>query len=503
MASSGSNFTSLLRRSKFARFDPTIDQVYTSAGGHLHRQDFGLKRPLPANNSKFIRVTAIDSPQRQTEFSPSSREALFLKKWDESGYGASQYVGGLSETVLVEHEVDSWFDRDSESSKAPIKAREVSLNPTDIKRPNYLSMSEKEFTKFLEELRELRPKFKAFLEEEEKRRLAQSKRRHVQAGGQAEAQLESGSTADAVSGSEAEVDLYEHAQDPSKGHGQILEDFLRWLARERGSQKSYEGVEPQPHRTLGLSYHLPDSLYNQRLSDSVPGRALFQESGRQRLNADVVATSFIGHVADLRRNSSDGIAMTQFYPDVEGYRDSKRGEGRFRVTTAKVDIGLPLQSQRKRFDSYDTYTAGQDEGVAITTGGRTSLLDKDPMPLSINLRSATASDNNPELNRHRPGSREYIAADVRKRTTSRAGLDLMAEGMKVSSRAAAARDQSPSWNAGSPGGRDRSWQRFTNTRSSTGRENPAGKDRPKKGDKSLLDRLEELRSRAGSDQGPK
>ncbi len=81
---SPSPFASLLRRSKFASYDPTIGQVYTTYDGNAYRGNWGFKRPLALRKrNKFISVKAVDSPEQQTEWSPRESEARFIKRWEE------------------------------------------------------------------------------------------------------------------------------------------------------------------------------------------------------------------------------------------------------------------------------------------------------------------------------------------------------------------------------------------------------------------------------------
>ncbi|KAH9981391.1 hypothetical protein BGW80DRAFT_1454278 [Lactifluus volemus] len=81
---SPSPFATLLRRSKFASYDPTIGQVYTTHHGNAHRGNWGFKRPLALRKrDKFISVQAIDSREQQTEWTPRESEARFIRRWEE------------------------------------------------------------------------------------------------------------------------------------------------------------------------------------------------------------------------------------------------------------------------------------------------------------------------------------------------------------------------------------------------------------------------------------
>lgn len=84
--STPSTFATLLRRSKFASFDPQIGQVYATHGGYAHRGDFGLKRPLSLRRRDArITVKSIDSRHQQTEWRSAYLDAKFMQKQQETG----------------------------------------------------------------------------------------------------------------------------------------------------------------------------------------------------------------------------------------------------------------------------------------------------------------------------------------------------------------------------------------------------------------------------------
>ncbi|GJJ12330.1 hypothetical protein Clacol_006571 [Clathrus columnatus] len=155
-----SPFGKLLRRSKFASYDPLIGQVYTTYGGHAHRGNWGLKRPLPnRRKTGFITVHAIDSKEQQTEWNSAESSARWIRRWDEMGKHLRVADGGawLSKNVTQWYP-DSEFNSNSSSIDAEVMSALVSRQLA--KSP---SMSPKQFDKHLDRLRSVRPKFKEFL----------------------------------------------------------------------------------------------------------------------------------------------------------------------------------------------------------------------------------------------------------------------------------------------------------------------------------------------------
>ena len=84
--SAPSQFAALLRRSKFASYDPHIGQVYTAFDGHAARGNFGLKRPLALRRrNAHITVQAVDSHEQQTVWKSAEQANRWIRMWDEVG----------------------------------------------------------------------------------------------------------------------------------------------------------------------------------------------------------------------------------------------------------------------------------------------------------------------------------------------------------------------------------------------------------------------------------
>ena len=279
--SSPSPFASLLRRSKFASYDPTIGQVYTTHDGNAHRGNWGFKRPLALRKrDKYVSVEAVDSPEQQTEWSPRESEARFIKRWEE---------------VATEPNVRDAWERHYMNSR-PVHQAELAkedrngniVNPAVQRRrldedsnqrqyvapgPLVSSMTPRAFARHLDKLRRKRPEFLEFLSQEAKR-TTQSK---------------------SVSRQLVAPSAYEES---ALGSAEIVR--RRFLQKQ--SQAIYEtpdsrAIEQRPHRNGGLSYAHTSHLTHFFTTGEQPGRSLdLQGSDRRgKLHA-----SFAGMAANIK-----------------------------------------------------------------------------------------------------------------------------------------------------------------------------------------------------------
>ncbi|KAI0636575.1 mitochondrial ribosomal protein subunit-domain-containing protein [Trametes polyzona] len=169
-----SQFAALLRRSKFASFDPKIGQVYTAYDGNAARGNFGLKRPLAIRRrNAHITVQAIDSREQQTVWRSAEQENRWIRMWDETGASpttvsnSGAWATRLGPFGEVEFKVDSdlvpqeGVEADEEGSADGPPAAQL---PKSQATRNLDAMSEKEFDWYLRRLRQLRPAFREYLE---------------------------------------------------------------------------------------------------------------------------------------------------------------------------------------------------------------------------------------------------------------------------------------------------------------------------------------------------
>ena len=278
--SSPSPFASLLRRSKFASYDPTIGQVYTTHDGNAHRGNWGFKRPLALRKrDKFISVEAVDSPEQQTEWSPRESEARFIKRWEE---------------VATEPSVRDAWDRHCMNSR-PVHRAELAkedqsgniVDPAARRRlgedsdgrqyvapgPLVSSMTTRVFARHLDKLRRQRPEFLGFLSQEAKRTTqSQSSSRHIIA-----------------------PSAYEES---ALGSAEMVR--RRFLQRQ--SQAIYEtsdsrAIEQRPHRNGGLSYAHTSQLTHFFTTSEQPGRSLDLQGSDRRGHGHA---SFAGMAANIK-----------------------------------------------------------------------------------------------------------------------------------------------------------------------------------------------------------
>ncbi|KAH9005042.1 mitochondrial ribosomal protein subunit-domain-containing protein [Lactarius hatsudake] len=248
---SPSPFAALLRRSKFASYDPSIGQVYTTHDGNAHRGNWGFKRPLALRKrDKFISVQAVDSPEQQTEW--ASRDA-----WEE--VATEPHVRDQPELAREGENgniVDPAIQRQADE--------ELGKRQWVASGPLVSSMNPRQFARYLDKLRQERPEFLSFLSEE--------------------------------------------VQNQAKtGSQHIVAATVRKRFLQRQSHTIYEApdsrvIEQRPHRNGGLSYARTSQLTHFFTTSEEPGRFVEMETldaARPSLRA-----SFAGMAAKLKTSAS-------------------------------------------------------------------------------------------------------------------------------------------------------------------------------------------------------
>ncbi|KAH9952166.1 mitochondrial ribosomal protein subunit-domain-containing protein [Amylocystis lapponica] len=354
-----SQFSALLRQSKFASFDPSISQVYTSYGGHTHRGNWGLKRPLPLRRrNASITVRAVDSREQQTEWKSAEPQNRWIRMWDEVGvtptvghYGAwREKLGPLGEVQWLE---DSDLVRGSEKSSDEVGDKEVEKTKS-MAVPNIQSMSDKEFARYLEKLREMRPAFLQFVKDSAAKRKIPS------------------ST------------LWEQAQRP----GNLPAEFLASHAHTTYSSDA-RIIEQRPHRFAGLNYTKSSNLQTYLLQKPQRGRIL--QTHAPSRSSDLVV-GFAGMTPTLGKNSRGQKSGIDWQKVVQGERDPQSGVAKFRIVRAQLNVPPTTVGEN----------AGGLAGVAFETDVRTDAEGEDMS----------------RPNTHTPGSREYVGAEGAKKTVT-------------------------------------------------------------------------------------
>ena len=261
--SSPSPFAHLLRRSKFASYDPTIGQVYTTYGGNAYRGNWGFKRPLALRKrDKFISVETVDSPEQQTEWSPRESEARFIKRWEEvatePGVREAWDYHCMSSRPI--HQAELAREDQNGNIVNPAVYRQLDESPKKhyvAPGPLVSSMPTRVFNRYLDKLRRQRPQFLEFLSQE-----AQYSKQTPPAP----RLLVAPSAYEQSALSSAEI---------------VRRRFL-----QKQSHTTYEGldsraIEQRPHRNAGLSYDHTSQLTQFFTTIDQPGRML-EKHGKDR-----------------------------------------------------------------------------------------------------------------------------------------------------------------------------------------------------------------------------
>lgn len=313
-----SPFATVLRRSKFASYDPKIGQVYTTFGGDSHRGNYGLKRPLALRTRQpFITVASVDSLQQQTEWSHAEKDARWIRKVSEVSRTPEVVHGGhlwkkTGPDGTLRWRVDSDFALGTGDPSAT-EGEPQSQSRTSIR--NIDSMTPKQFQRYLKDLRALRPAFREFLEAE--------KAKYSQAGENGPAERLPRRIKVRSS------NLLEQSIYPTHLH----KTFLSGHAAQRINNPKSLILEQDIHPNGALAYtHLTD-LEHYLWRKPLPGRAV----GRTQ----ALMVSFAGLNARLPVHQSEGIQPIDWKHLVERGIDTGKGISKFRVS--QVDVYAPPQ----------------------------------------------------------------------------------------------------------------------------------------------------------------
>ncbi|KAG9125882.1 hypothetical protein FRC07_005788 [Ceratobasidium sp. 392] len=267
---SASSFSKLLRQSKFASYDPAINQAYTSFGGYSHRGHWGTKRDLPpkrkhkvsdplvsssggrgnARRNPVAFISALDSPEGQTEWTSAEKDVRWLRRLEELGTGTQ-----LSD-------MSAWSKRVGSSRGRAIGAMDSEFDTTDsIKKigqqttsalPNTHAMSERRFQSYVGRLRTQRQGFHEFLQDT----------------GVGQTQDENGTP--------QAIPMYHYAQGPSTNHTR----FLAHMNQKAAVQPASRTLTPVPHPSAGLDYLNPTPLLTRLLYPNPPKGRYLETSSR-------------------------------------------------------------------------------------------------------------------------------------------------------------------------------------------------------------------------------
>ncbi|KAK7467609.1 hypothetical protein VKT23_004662 [Stygiomarasmius scandens] len=315
-----SPFAELLRRSRFASFDPQIRQTYYSPPSYAHRGNWGLKRPLALRRrNAFITLTKpFDDPAQFTEWDNAENEVRFIRRFEElqvrpqtrKGTPWHRYLGNKNETQwLIDSEFCERYEGPEAEEEMNVEMKNASEAEQKMKSdytknhvprnlaglgnagegayghrgpalregskvallPNVNAMSPKQFERYVEKLRELRPKFKEYL--------------------QNKGEFKGKST-------------FQLSQDLNKLHFRF---FLEQHTAESFADVNSGVIEQRPHAVGGLLYSHPSKLHSQLFSKPQPGIVLgggYEDIDKGR--EQVLVASFAGMTSVIRKEHWQG-----------------------------------------------------------------------------------------------------------------------------------------------------------------------------------------------------
>ncbi|SCV68929.1 BQ2448_1949 [Microbotryum intermedium] len=344
-SAASSSYSALLRRSKLASYQPSIEQVYVAHSAHKARAQFGFKRPLPrsavgsASNKRdaWVSIQRLDDSNRRTEWRPAVRETAYVRKIDATGIPVVEYDNPSSSSAtsmssnsegdsgansIEALPLQSRFIPDSFGTKGAITSIDQLAARIDTpKAPNFFALSDQAFEKLLASLGERTQHFIDFI-----------KLDLVKTSGKITDDM-TPNEVQAIVESEPPVDLYAHAQSNRLHLELLLERFI--ALQPEATKRAKSSLDSNIHPLLGLRYSRPTRLES-HLAPTVPGRLLGPAKSpnsylSSRSNNDVTLSTVLGQLSPLNLRSTSGVSMTTFYPDAQGERSNVPGRAQFKV----------------------------------------------------------------------------------------------------------------------------------------------------------------------------
>lgn len=394
-----SPFAQLLRRSRFASFDPAIRQTYSAPPAHAHKGDWGLKRPIALRRrNAFISLTSFESPAQFIEWNNAESQVRFIRRIEEMdtmpraagntpwykavGKGRTQWLADsefcpgegheLAEDTppTVTADLKGLGNRgpgNYGAKRGPPKQKNPSTQDAHVSL-NIDAMSPKEFTRYLRTLRELRPAFQA----------------HIKA----RAEVEKNAVL-------ANTSLYALAQNTEAGyHRRFLQERM---SEEFANPKSVK-FEQHPHPNAALLYHHPSPLDTRLTTKPKPGFVLnshssdgkYTEGKYFKSNKPEVYVANFGGIAAVLQAGNAGGKRPLLDPESEEGIDQSRMEESI-VNMRPLPYGLVLQVPPR-------VVGRQAQGLKAV---------KIHADVTTDSREAEFGKDNP----HPPGSFEYNAVD--------------------------------------------------------------------------------------------
>ncbi|EIW84755.1 hypothetical protein CONPUDRAFT_79557 [Coniophora puteana RWD-64-598 SS2] len=383
-----SPFGALLKQSKFSSFDPQIAQLYTSYGGHVHRGDFGLKRPIGVRKrGAAVTVKRVDSHEQQTEWNSAETQAAFVRNFDDARVPAREdpYAAernSIFGTIRGGGEALEAFHVDSEF--APNESDPARWTLPALKNPG--AMKNGQFRKHEDALRRRRTAgdFSAFAKE------------HFRGKGVAPptaiTPFSSPSSGSKSKSSKADnIDLYTLANDHFETW---YSRYGRQRARAQRSDPSSRLLLPVPHAERGLSYaHVP-ALQTFLTVGPRRGRIIDSLSGTERGREKALVASYARYTGVVKREggmaSARAVEWDALAPSSSGSPNAGAGAGHNGETMLRVARATLTDSP--------------------SVVGRTRQgLKKAKITMELHVWGTGVLHE--RSNDFRPGSRKYVAAE--------------------------------------------------------------------------------------------
>ena len=410
-----SSFARSLRNSKAIRHQVKgVPVVLTTPPQWRNSDEYGMKAPLPKarRRTPFIYLQESEGPLARPEWRSAAQDAQFAQKWEESGLGASPATEDSQGLFLA----TSQFDPISVPTVDGLEGIAQSAKRRKSPAPDFTWLSERDFEDYLQRIRELRPAFQKFCEEEAAR--LESERMDIEPA-----------DGSAVASTSKAVDLFDVASQGGD-RGRLIIAFLNRHADDL-TRSTTNDLKPYPHPVLGLQYAPPSTLHNTRFAEPIPARLLsktFSSKSDGLVSPSIAemlserapkspnwAASALGVIATLPATSQTDRTGTEWLPDsTTGYRDNNAGKGHYRLESATAEVTVAPKARDRRAASespwlYETVldNFGGHRAVRPTTGTRE--LQNHPgvpeMPVQLTLR---AVDTQAAEKAATPGSAAWV-----------------------------------------------------------------------------------------------
>ncbi|KAF8197583.1 hypothetical protein BJ912DRAFT_846190 [Pholiota molesta] len=434
-----SPFGELLRRSNFASYDPAVRQTYTAPASYIHRGNWGLKRPI-ANRKRHSTIVLRNFEEHAhfIEWDKAPVQVDFIKRVEELNIQPT-----LADNSTWAHSLGPYADAidsefcPSEGLKRPrkpdLKVLAAHRPPTFKKgfdeqllflgnkgkgaygangveprakgdayiQPNIAAMTPQKFEDYLEELRELRPKFLEYIRQEIKETRGESDKHSQDPGSLKDEEIITKMSAEAAKKNLHRYFLGQHTQDTFDGYRAAATDANE-LERVKENPNALQPIQGQPHRLAGLIYSKPTMLETYYAGRAEPGLVL-QETGDAHYHKSDIGyvAVFAGLAAKLEKKSAGN--------DVRALLDPFTEEGLNVPITPKASgtgssVDLRETEHDMRMVELKLETPPKVVGVHVSNRSM----------IKVNVQAKvvveSAINHNWRTNPHKPGSMQFNAA---------------------------------------------------------------------------------------------